>query len=110
MRAWSTSADSHRGTTGPGAGWIRLAAAAGGWGSPAIIVLAAISYINPDSGYTTFGSVGGIFVIGLGMLALGVPLMIACAVRYKAFFRGETLNADTPILVPDTGEPPRGGL
>ena len=30
--------------------------------------------------------------------------------RLKPFFRGETLNADTPILVPDTGEPPRGGL
>ena len=57
-----------------------------------------------------FGPLGGIFVIGIGMLALGVPLMIACAVRLKAFFRGETLNADTPILVPDTGEPPRGGL
>ena len=37
-------------------------------------------------------------------------LMIACFVRLKPFFRGETLNADTPILVPDTGEPPRGGL
>ena len=36
--------------------------------------------------------------------------MIACAIRLRAFFRGETLNADTPILVPDTGEPPRGGL
>ena len=82
----------------------------GGLGMATAFVLAAISYINPDSGYTTFGSVGGIFVIGLGMLALGVPLMIACAVRFKAFFRGETLNADTPILVPDTGEPPRGGL
>jgi hypothetical protein len=40
------------------------------------------------------------------MLALGVPLMIACAVRLRAFFRGETLNEDTPILVPDTGEEP----
>jgi hypothetical protein len=55
-------------------------------------------------------NVGGIFVSGLGMLALGVPLMIACALRFKALFRGETLNAETSILVPDTGEPPRGGL
>ena len=39
-------------------------------------------------------------------LALGVPLMIACAVRFRAFFRGEALNEDTPILVPDTGEEP----
>ena len=33
-------------------------------------------------------------MIGVGMLALGVPLMIACAVRFRAFFRGETLNED----------------
>jgi len=32
--------------------------------------------------------------------------MIACAVRLRAFFRGETLNDDTPILVPETGELP----
>ncbi len=76
----------------------------------AAFVVAAISYIDPENSYTTFGPIGGIFVIGIGMLALGVPLMIACFVRLKPFFRGETLNADTPILVPDTGEPPRGGL
>jgi amino acid transporter len=82
----------------------------GGIGMVLAFVIAANSYLDPESGYTTFGSVGGIFVIGIGMLALGVPLMIACAVRFRAFFRGESLNADTPILVPDTGEPPRGGL
>ena len=82
----------------------------GGLGMVVAFVLAAIQYIDPENSYTVFGPVGGIFVIGLGMLALGVPLMIACAVRLPAFFRGETLNADTPILVPDTGEPPRGGL
>jgi hypothetical protein len=43
---------------------------------------------------------------GVGRLALGVPLMIACAVRLRAFFRGETLSEDTPILVPDTAELP----
>jgi hypothetical protein len=36
--------------------------------------------------------------------------MLACAVKLRAFFRGETLDAETPILVPDTGEPPRGGM
>jgi hypothetical protein len=66
--------------------------------------------IDPDYGYTTFGGIGGVFVIGVGMLALGVPLMLACAVKLRPFFRGETLDAETPILVPDTGEPPRGGM
>jgi amino acid transporter len=82
----------------------------GGIAMAVVFVIASISYLDPESGFTTFGSLGGIFVIGIGMLALGVPLMIACAVRLRPFFRGETLNADTPILVPDTGEPPRGGL
>ena len=82
----------------------------GGIGMVVIFVIASIEFLNPENSFTTFGSLGGIFVIGIGMLALGVPLMIACAVRFRAFFRGETLNADTPILVPDTGEPPRGGL
>ena len=82
----------------------------GGISMVVVFVIASIEFLNPDNSFTTFGSVGGIFVIGIGMLALGVPLMVACAVRFRAFFRGETLNADTPILVPDTGEPPRGGL
>ena len=50
--------------------------------------------VDPDSGFTTFGPIGGVFVIGVGMLALGVPLVIACAVRLRAFFRGETLNEE----------------
>ena len=73
-------------------------------------VQSAVDMLDPEYGFTTFGSLGGVFVIGVGMLALGVPLMLLCAVRLRAFFRGETLDADTPILVPDTGEPPRGGL
>ncbi len=70
----------------------------------------AYDMIDVDYGETSFGSLGGVFVIGVGMLALGVPLMLACSVRLKPFFRGETLNADTPILVPETGEPPVAGL
>lgn len=70
----------------------------------------ASDMLDPEYGYTTFGSVGGVFVIGVGMLALGLPLMLACAVKLRPFFRGETLDADTPVLVPDTGEPPRAGL
>ena len=53
------------------------------------------------------------FVIGVGMLVLGIPLMLACYLGspgLRPFFRGQTLDADTQILVPDTGQPPRGGL
>ena len=49
-------------------------------------------------------------MIGIGMLALGRTADDRLRGPAPAFFRGETLNADTPILVPDTGEPPRGGL
>ena len=58
--------------------------------------------IQPDYGYTAFGPVGGVFVLGIGMLVLGVPLMLACfAFGTKRFFRGETLNAQTEVKVPD---------
>lgn len=78
----------------------------GGIGMAAAFLESAKDMIDPDYGFTSFGPIGGVFVIGVGMLALGVPLMIACAVRLRAFFRGETLNEDTPILVPETGELP----
>jgi len=73
-------------------------------------VKSAGDMLDADYGYTVFGGIGGVFVIGVGMLALGVPLMLACMMKLRPFFRGETLDADTPILVPETGEPPRGGL
>lgn len=78
----------------------------GGIGMAAAFLESAKDMIDPDYGFTSFGPIGGVFVIGVGTLALGVPLMIACAVRLRAFFRGETLNEDTPILVPETGELP----
>ena len=46
--------------------------------------------IEPDYGYTAFGPIGGVFVLGVGMLVLGIPLMLACfAFGTKRFFRGE---------------------
>ena len=57
-------------------------------------VQSAIDMIQPDYGYTAFGPIGGVFVLGVGMLVLGIPLMLACfAFGTKRFFRGETLNA-----------------
>jgi amino acid transporter len=65
-------------------------------------VQSAIDMIQPDYGYTAFGSIGGVFVLGVGMLALGVPLMLLCfAFGTKRFFRGETLTAATEVKVPD---------
>lgn len=50
--------------------------------------------IDPEYGSTTIGGIGGVFVLGVGMLVLGVPLMIACALHRPGFFRGETLPRD----------------
>lgn len=62
----------------------------------------AFDMIKPDYGFTAFGSIGGVFVFGVGMLVLGIPLMLLCfAFGTKRFFRGETLTAETEVKVPD---------
>lgn len=50
------------------------------------------------SGSSVFG-VGSVFVIGVGLLLLGVVLMVAMERRSPAFFRGEVLTKETPALV-----------
>jgi predicted phage tail protein len=50
------------------------------------------------SGSAVFG-VGSVFVIGVGLLLLGVVLMVAMRRRSPAFFRGEVLTTRTPALV-----------
>ncbi|WP_019202482.1 APC family permease [Tsukamurella sp. 1534] len=55
----------------------------------------AVDMVSVDYGETVIGGIGGVFVLGVGMLVLGLPLMIACAVHRPAFFRGETLPRET---------------
>jgi amino acid transporter len=79
-------------------------------------VFSAIDMFSVDYGYTVLFGVGGVFVIGVGSLALGVVLMIVWSffARSKPFFRGETLNEFSEVLVPEEVSPPRrsvdGGL
>jgi hypothetical protein len=57
-----------------------------------------------DPAYGSGGSIlglGSVFVIGVGLLLLGVVVMLAWQARAPAFFRGQTLRHDTPTLVPD---------
>jgi amino acid transporter len=60
---------------------------AGGAMMFAIFVKAFIDYRKPDAGYAhpLFGIQVPI-IIGVGGLLLGVPLMIACAVKFRPFF------------------------
>ncbi|TGA86234.1 APC family permease [Streptomyces sp. MZ04] len=55
---------------------------------------------NPEygSGSSVFG-VGSVFVIGVGLLLLGVAIMLVMSRKSPAFFRGEVLKRDTPTLV-----------
>jgi len=74
----------------------------------AAFVFSAVDMFDPDYGYTVIWGIGGVFVVGIGSLALGVVLMVLWSVfpGSKPFFRGESLNRETPILVPETEHPP----
>lgn len=60
----------------------------------------AVDTMDPayGSGSSVFG-VGSVFVIGVGLLALGLVVMVAWRSRHPEFFRGETLHRHTPSLV-----------
>ncbi|AZC13591.1 MULTISPECIES: APC family permease [unclassified Microbacterium] len=78
-------------------------------------IQSAIDMYDVDYGYTVLLGIGGTFVVGVGSLAIGVVLMFIWYAfpTSKPFFRGERLNRDTPVLVPDEGAYQRsvdGGL
>jgi amino acid transporter len=72
-----------------------------------ILLLAFIKTIRDDYNAANSQTVlhlfglefGGIFVIAFGSLVLGVVLMILIWLRLPAYFRGKTLNSETPVLV-----------
>ncbi|MEI8083673.1 MAG: APC family permease, partial [Actinomycetes bacterium] len=64
-------------------------------------VVSAAQMWSPSYGDTSYFGIGGVFIIGIGSLAVGVVLMFLWQLRAPAFFRGETLQTDTPVLVPD---------
>ncbi|WP_368496126.1 APC family permease [Herbiconiux sp. A18JL235] len=79
----------------------------GGLMLTAAFIQSAIDMYDPEYGYTVIFGIGGVFVIGIGSLALGAVLMVIWAFfpRAKAFFRGESLNRDTEVLVPEDDHP-----
>ncbi|MBJ2120942.1 APC family permease [Arthrobacter sp. MSA 4-2] len=82
----------------------------------AAFIRSAIDMADVDYGYSVLFGIGGTFVVGIGSLALGLVFMLAWRTRKgsQPFFRGESLNADTPVLVPDSPDTYRrsvdGGL
>ena len=71
----------------------------GGLALAAVFVKLVIDTTDPayGSGGSIFG-LGTVFVLGIGVLLLGVVVMVAWQARSPSFFRGETLRHDTPSL------------
>ncbi|WP_434810730.1 APC family permease [Microbacterium sp. bgisy189] len=67
-------------------------------------IQSAIDMLDPDYGYSgTLLGVGSTFVVGVGALLVGVVLMFVWYMfpRSKRFFSGQSLNRETPVMVPD---------
>ncbi|MGW1840689.1 APC family permease [Streptomyces sp. NPDC002067] len=66
----------------------------------AVFTKTLVDMWNPayGSGSSVFG-VGSVFVIGVGLLVLGLVLMLVMQRRSPGFFRGEVLTRGTPALV-----------
>jgi amino acid transporter len=74
----------------------------GGLGLFGVLAVTLKDSASPDygSGASVFG-VGLVLILGLGLILLGLVLMFAWRAVEPAFFRGETLHKDTPVLIVD---------
>ena len=66
-------------------------------------VQSAFDMISTDYSETVLLGIGGAFVVGIGAILVGFVLMGIWWLRpaSRPFFRGESLNRETPVLVPD---------
>ncbi len=72
----------------------------GGLGLFAVFLVTLRDSASPDYGSgAEIGGVGLVLILGVGLIALGVVLMLIQRARDGAFFRGETLTARTEALV-----------
>jgi len=64
-----------------------------------IFIKTTISSLDPDFGSgADIGGIGLVFIMGAGVLAIGVVTMIVMSFIYRPFFRGEVLKQGTPLL------------
>lgn len=68
------------------------------WLAPSDI---STSYTGWHLPFAPHWTIGGVFLLGIGTFLIGIILMFVWQAKAPAFFRGETLNANTPTLVPD---------
>ena len=58
--------------------------------------------MSPDYGSgASIAGVGLVLILGLGLIVVGLVFMFLMRARQPAFFRGETLRKDTPVVVLD---------
>jgi amino acid transporter len=74
----------------------------------AAFIKSAIDMFDVNYGDTVLFGIGGVFVIGVGSLLLGVVLMFVWAALpgSREYFRGQSLNRDTEVLVPEDEHEP----
>ncbi len=64
-----------------------------------IFIKTTISSLDPDFGSgADIGGIGLVFIMGAGVLAVGVVTMLVTSIFYRPFFRGEVLKQGTPLL------------
>jgi amino acid transporter len=63
----------------------------------AAMIRTAIDSYDPGFGTTTYFNLGGVFVLGVGSMALGVVLMIIWNVVAPKYFGGSTLREDDGV-------------
>ncbi|HET7351269.1 MAG TPA: APC family permease, partial [Marmoricola sp.] len=74
----------------------------GGLGLFGVLIVTLRDSASPDYGSgASIGGVGLVLIMGLGMILLGLVLMLWWRAVQPAYFRGETLRKDTPVLVVD---------
>ena len=57
------------------------------------------SYVVWNMHFAPHWQIGFAFLLGVGSFIVGLILMLVCMKYYKPFFRGETLNRDTPVYI-----------
>lgn len=74
----------------------------GGIGLFGVLIVTLRDSASPDygSGASIFG-VGLVLILGMGLIVAGLVLMLIWRAVQPAFFRGETLRHDTPVLIID---------
>ncbi len=74
----------------------------GGLGLLGVFVVTLRDSASPDYGSgASIGGVGLVLILGLGLIVAGVAFMLVMRARQPAFFRGDTLRKDTPVLAAD---------